>query len=194
MKCEDMQELLALYADGSLDREEVNGVKEHLAACAFCSGELAALQDTLLLVRDTGAPPMPPELHRHIMQGVRREKKRARGNVFWLRFSRPLATAAAVLLIFFAGGNFYLANQYLSMSRMPQSDDMLLENQPESDVAALDERSKEGDGILPADDGNGSSVALPVGTVNNFLYFNGSLIMLGGGLWYYYRRFSRGER
>lgn len=194
MKCEDMQELLALYADGSLDREEANGVKEHLAACAFCCGELAALQNTLLLVREEGTPPMPPELHRHIMQGVSREKKRARGNLFRLRIFRPLATAAAVLLLFFAGGNFFLANQYLSMSRMPQSADMLLENQAEGDVATLDERSKAGDGILPSDDGNGPSVALPVGTVNNFVYFNGSLIMLGGGLWYYYRRFSRGER
>lgn len=194
MKCEDMQELLALYADGSLDREEVNGVKEHLAACAFCCGELVALQNTLFAVREGGAPPVPPELHQHIMQGVSREKKRARGNLLWLRFSRPLAMAAAVLLIFFASGNLYLANQYAGMSRVGHSDDMLQESQPENDVATLDERNKAGDGIHSSDEGYGPSVALPVGTVNNFLYFNGSLIMLGGGLWYYFRRLSRGER
>jgi predicted anti-sigma-YlaC factor YlaD len=192
MKCEDMQELLALYADGSLGRKEVMGVKEHLAACASCSGELAALQDTLLLVREELTPPIPPELHQHIMQGISREKKRknAKGNLSWWRLSRPLATAAAVLLIFFASGNLYLANQY--HGTMPQYD-MLAEGLPESDDAAiLDERSKANE--IDSSDSEEAPVASPPGNVKNFAYFNGSLILLGGGIWYYFRRFSREER
>jgi hypothetical protein len=195
MKCEDMQELLALYADGSLGRKEVMGVKEHLAACASCSGELAALQDTLLLVREELTPPIPPQLHQHIMQGISRERKRknAKGNLPWWRLSRPLATAAAVLLIFFASGNLYLVNQYHGTSRMPRYD-MLAEGLPESDDAAtLDERSKVNELDVTVDS-EGAPMASPPGNLKNFAYFNGSLILLGGGLWYYFRRFSREER
>lgn len=195
MKCVDMQELLALFADGSLHSEKDVEVKQHLAHCSSCREELKALQDALFLVREQAVPPIPPRLHQHIMAGVRKEKKRrnARGHLPWWRLSRPLITAAAVLLIFFAGGNMYLANRYLGMSSAPQFD-MLAERLAESDSTTEDDGVKM-DGETDSPEGSfGSPLAAPTRSFKSFVYFNGFLVILGGGAWYYCKRFPRGER
>ncbi len=208
MKCTELKEHLALYADGSLKGEEALGVQRHLEGCPSCREDLEGLKGMLGLLKAVPEPPVPGKLHRHIMAGIREERERAKRKRAgrWFGMPRTLAAAAAVFLLFFAGGNLYLTAPLMSGST--RSDYGLLESQdaqPRDDVAvagelpeaeagedkaveneAEEERSREG--ALP---GPESRQRNPIG---NIAAYNAALFALGGGLWYYYRRRVQSQR
>jgi len=51
MKCEAARPLLESYLDGELERAAVDGIEAHLATCATCRTELAALERLRDVVR-----------------------------------------------------------------------------------------------------------------------------------------------
>lgn len=71
MSHEEIRELLALYALGSLPESEARVVEAHLEACAGCRLELAELADTLGILGLGAEPASPsPELRRRILGSV----------------------------------------------------------------------------------------------------------------------------
>lgn len=196
MKCPELQESLALYADGSLPAEETPGIEEHLKECAFCRGELETLQEALGFIGKLEAPPVPEGLHLHIMTGIREERKRKHqaGKLSWFGAPKFLATAAAFLLLFFAGGNYYLATQMLPGSAMLRSQAEYGQDET-LDMAGKDTVSVDSEEIPPMDgEAPAPEEALPQrswrqpAAVRNIAAYNALLFALGGGLWYYYRR------
>lgn len=202
MKCTELKEHLALYADGSLKGEEALGVQRHLEGCPSCREDLEGLKGMLGLLKAVPEPPVPGKLHRHIMAGIREERERAKRKRAgrWFGMPRTLAAAAAVFLLFFAGGNLYLTaplmggsprSDYLmeSQEAQPQDDVAVAGELPEADAGkeeAAEERSREG--ALPAPE---SRQRNPIG---NIAAYNAALFALGGGLWYYYRRRVQSHR
>jgi len=105
--CERTRDILPLLILGELDPEESRGVERHLASCASCRGEEAALR-AILATR----PETPADLSERIQARVREElggaaQKRAGGDeVGVLPFSRrrtwvpvwALPAAAVVIL------------------------------------------------------------------------------------------------
>ncbi len=203
MKCSDMQELLALYADDSLEGEDAFRVKQHLDACAFCREELVYLQESLGLLHGQAAPPLPPGLHQHIMAGVREEKRqraKAKGTPgFWLRFPRSMAAAAAVFLMFLVGGNLYLTNQLFGGVVMDAGYRSLDFDNAEEALLASEDESKdlEDDASAPAaqEELTAAQELRRENPIRDIVLYNAALLSLGsGGLWYYYRRKNKSPR
>lgn len=202
MMCRDLQEYLALYADGSLEGEEALQVDKHLAACPRCREELLALQEMLGLIKTVPEPPAPPGLHRHIMAGIKgeKEKHKKRGREYWFGIPRTVAAAAAVFILFFAGGNYYLGASLLD--RSPRADYGVMEElgadsaqlaeapeEMETDERGATEATEATEETLTREE---EPLAAPVSRYDNPLrnltLFNAGLFALGGGFWYYYRR------
>ncbi|HJQ84052.1 MAG TPA: zf-HC2 domain-containing protein, partial [Candidatus Binatia bacterium] len=63
-----VEEMLGLYALGTLDADDVAAVDAHLARCALCAGELASLERTVATLAHAPAPLAPsPETSRRIL-------------------------------------------------------------------------------------------------------------------------------
>jgi hypothetical protein len=199
MNCPDIQENLALYADGSLEGPKERQVREHLKDCVSCREELGAFRAMLNLVQAVPEPPVPSGLHWHIMKGIQAERRRAKRKKAgaWFGLPRALTAAAAAFLLFFAGGNYYLAIPLTTMSPAYSDSDSRAEINKgqkgtdlaaDPDAAATQPEAPPGEdssrnGILPAPAGRP-----PLNPVRNLVFFNGGLFALGGGFWYYYRR------
>jgi len=56
-KCEEITELLAAFADGGLDGAAGEEVERHVAGCAACRSEVAALREALAVVKAGAAAP-----------------------------------------------------------------------------------------------------------------------------------------
>jgi DNA-binding FrmR family transcriptional regulator len=97
------------YVDGALDQVAEAAADEHLAHCAPCASEVAALRRLLTTAADLPLSLEPPV---HLWSNVRRESMEARSSWFdsvW-DLRAPLA-AAAVLLITIASGLTYWATR-----------------------------------------------------------------------------------
>jgi anti-sigma factor RsiW len=95
MEADAFHDLTAAYALDALDPEEARAYEAHLARCARCRDELAALTGAAsALAYAAEAPAPPPELRTRILQQAQRE----RPNVVPLRprWLIPVAAAAAV--------------------------------------------------------------------------------------------------
>lgn len=73
LNCNQCEMLCALVADGELSPEENEMLQEHLQTCAACRDYLAACNAMQDLWKQSEVLP-PPNLHEHIMQGVRKEQ------------------------------------------------------------------------------------------------------------------------
>jgi len=62
MKCEAARSLLESYLDGELNRAAVDELERHLANCAACRAELAALEELRGALRALPRQPAPAEL------------------------------------------------------------------------------------------------------------------------------------
>ena len=97
------------YVDGALDQAAEAVADEHLARCALCASEVAALRRLLTTAAELPLSIEPPH---HLWSRVRRESVDTRssrfGSMWELRV--PLA-AAAVLLISIASGLTYWATR-----------------------------------------------------------------------------------
>lgn len=106
MRCKQVREKLAEYELGGLDEAEAAAVAEHLAECAECQAELAALRRTGELM----APVEPASPPRDLWQGVK-TRMRPRRATAWdalvMRW-RP-ALAAGIALLVLASGLAWLS-------------------------------------------------------------------------------------
>jgi hypothetical protein len=70
MKCFKARRLLGDYLDRRLDPELRQALKHHLAACAECRAELAALRRATDLLHGTAAPTPPPDFGEKIKRSL----------------------------------------------------------------------------------------------------------------------------
>ena len=60
MRCEQVERLLIDYLEGELGETEASAVREHIAECMACAGEVAAFESTRELLRnDAYVEPSP---------------------------------------------------------------------------------------------------------------------------------------
>lgn len=72
------RELLEQHADGSLDREAAQRVKDHLAGCPSCTRELETWRGLYSGLARLPRPATPPALRLRILEAVARESARRR--------------------------------------------------------------------------------------------------------------------
>ncbi|HKE25831.1 MAG TPA: zf-HC2 domain-containing protein [Bryobacteraceae bacterium] len=95
MRCEQWQERIALAAGGDLREAERAGLEAHVAECAPCADELAALQRSLALLREAHEEPMA-EAHFAAVRGRVLAEIDARPRRRW-EWAAALAAAALLL-------------------------------------------------------------------------------------------------
>jgi anti-sigma-K factor RskA len=103
------QELLPAFALGSLDAEDADRVRKHVARCRACREELASFQRvTDRLAAGVPAEDPPAWLESRIMEKVLSSRRR-RSFPEILGVKRPvLAAIAAALIVALGAGNIYL--------------------------------------------------------------------------------------
>lgn len=97
--CKERQSRISALIDGELSEDERTELLLHIAECDECSRTLAAFSAVTAALAEDEAPPQ--ELHRRIMDAVKREspsQKRRRG-----AFLALAALAACLTLVLFAG-------------------------------------------------------------------------------------------
>lgn len=107
MNCDRVRELLSEYLDDVLAPEEAAAMREHLASCAGCSAEFAALERTVELCRALDEVEVPAgfraSLHGRIAaRSSRRGVVGILGRAYRRIPYKGLVAAAAVLIIAFA--------------------------------------------------------------------------------------------
>jgi anti-sigma-K factor RskA len=118
MEHDAYNELTAAYALDALEPDEVAAYEEHLAGCAICQDNLAAMSATMVQLA-YAAPPVdpPPELRERILEAARAERQnvvplRPRGG--WTGARTAVAAAAAIAACLVVGlgiWNVSLSNQ-----------------------------------------------------------------------------------
>ena len=73
MRCDDVRELLALYAGGEGAEDDRPGVEAHLALCAACARELDQVRELRSALSALGTQPLPPGASKAIWGAVRNE-------------------------------------------------------------------------------------------------------------------------
>jgi anti-sigma factor (TIGR02949 family) len=98
MQCDEARPLLEIYLDAELPAAERAALREHLADCAQCGPEAAALERLRDEIRRAApAYRAPPALRAQIRSGLRREASGgARGGVGWLAYAAALLVAVAL--------------------------------------------------------------------------------------------------
>jgi hypothetical protein len=92
-------ELLSAYIDAELSPDDMRQVEEHLAVCETCRREHAELRGISTMVRE-----LPVYLPRRVVEIDAADQRRpANGVAKILEFAKPLAVAALILLVAFAG-------------------------------------------------------------------------------------------
>jgi len=105
-------DLLPAYALGSLDAEDSDRVREHIARCRSCREELASYQEVtgrLALAVPEQEP--PAWLESRIMEKVLSSRRRRSFPEFLGMRLPALAAVAAVLIIALGAGNIYLLSR-----------------------------------------------------------------------------------
>jgi TonB family protein len=108
--CVRIRELLNPYADGELGPDDASAVKAHVAACAECRRELAAIEQLTVLARKAG----PPEVHddywdwqrQQVWRRLRedgRERQRAWRPSVWPRLATLAGALVVVLVVVLVG-------------------------------------------------------------------------------------------
>jgi len=115
MNCKDCQRDLANFLFEP-DSSEASPLREHLAACALCRGELAELQNTMTLLDAWEAPEPSPYFDQKLAVMLREEQAKAPAG--WLerlrarllfntgRQFRPALAGALALAVLAGGGSF----------------------------------------------------------------------------------------
>jgi hypothetical protein len=108
MRCEQVQELLALWAAGDLKATDTLAVDSHLAACSACEELALAWQQDLEAVKSElsaagGAVPDEKSLEVAVAAAVAQREARVGRRAGW---PGRVATAVAALLVFMLVGHF----------------------------------------------------------------------------------------
>jgi anti-sigma factor RsiW len=98
MGCEDVRDLLALFAGGECREDEAGAVESHVALCGPCARELDQYRESRAALASLAEIPAPPGLGKAIWAGVRGElfPKAARPRTPW--FDEVLRYAALLML------------------------------------------------------------------------------------------------
>ena len=99
MGCEDVRDLLALFAGGECREEEAEAVEAHVALCGPCARELDQYRESRAALASLAEIPAPPGLGKAIWSGVRGElfpKTAVRPRTPW--FDEVLRCAALLML------------------------------------------------------------------------------------------------
>lgn len=108
MDCEQVQDRLSEFLEGSLPENEQAGATAHLAECLPCKAMKEGLEETLLLLRSLPPRQAPPDL----LEGIRRRiaQEETPPTALWKKLflpahiKIPLEAAAALLLFFLVYG------------------------------------------------------------------------------------------
>lgn len=101
LNCDELEPLLAPYADDEMTQADRERVVSHLERCRPCAVRAAGQQAARRLLRMRGralAPAAPPGLHMRCAALARRRASRRRGWAAWRGWS--LAAATAVIVVF----------------------------------------------------------------------------------------------
>ncbi len=103
MSCEEIRDLLALFAGGECRRDEAEAVESHVALCGPCARDLDHYRESRAALAALAELPAPPGLGRAIWAGVRGElfPRPARARTPW--FDEALRFAAVLMLGIGAG-------------------------------------------------------------------------------------------
>ncbi|MHB0935777.1 MAG: zf-HC2 domain-containing protein [Armatimonadota bacterium] len=109
MKCPDIEQLAAYQTD-AVNATERRRIDEHVAACATCRHELAALEEVAGMVSALPQPAMPDNLWPGV--AARLEPRRTPVSAWW----RALAGAGMLAVLLFGSVQAYHASQPLPMA------------------------------------------------------------------------------
>jgi hypothetical protein len=98
MNCTEAHDDLVELACGALTGARKQQLEQHLAGCASCRSELAALREVCRLLRATPAPEVHLDVEALYREAARRERRRLRR---WRRLAVAACALAALLLLYF---------------------------------------------------------------------------------------------
>ncbi len=75
--CQELKQQLSGYLDGELDPQLCAELERHLRDCDNCRVVVDTLRKTILLYRDYGRAPAPPEAHARLIHVLNLEKTEA---------------------------------------------------------------------------------------------------------------------
>ncbi|OEH53949.1 anti-sigma factor [Oceanobacillus sp. E9] len=153
MSCnKDYLNLMHIYLDGDISREDESRLRRHLEDCESCQKHFHELNRTITLMCSAERVEAPEGFTENVMENLPSEKKTVKYRR-WFKL-HPMWTAAAIFLVLMAGG---------MISTWTQSTDQLV-------VSAQNELIVEGDTVIvPA------GVTVP----GDVLVKNGDLLLLG---------------
>lgn len=113
MRCRDIQNRFASYADGQLSQNERDQVQAHLRECQSCRASLSEVDHLAAVLLWADSPIVPPDLTFRIMAAARnrvlRESSTSWSPLSWWRLaSAPMHVAAVGVLIVGLGLGFAL--------------------------------------------------------------------------------------
>ncbi|MCK4605908.1 MAG: zf-HC2 domain-containing protein [candidate division Zixibacteria bacterium] len=101
MNCEQYRELISARVDGEIESEELDALEAHLEQCPECAAFARQVKQLQELAADSPLVLMPSEVEEVILSRSNRQQSLWR-RLFsgHYRIPRPLAWAAALLLVF----------------------------------------------------------------------------------------------
>ncbi|WP_026571540.1 anti-sigma factor [Sediminibacillus sp. JSM 1682029] len=118
MSCDkEIVNLMHIYLDGNLSKEQENKLRNHLQSCEACQKHFHELKRTVTMLKSGSEVQAPSGFTAKVMDSLPKEKKRV-GYMRWFK-AHPLITAAAIFFLFMFSGIFSAWNQdgQLSVSK-----------------------------------------------------------------------------
>jgi len=142
MKCDEVQNSLSDFFEGSLSTEKIDEIQSHLSACSRCQGEAEKLTQTRKAIKNLSPVQPPPGFSQRVMERVREEGQKSS---FWQRnfpAIKVIATVNAVALIGVIGITLLLRRgevpQEMKMVMSPSD----IQIAARDDVARLEQESE----------------------------------------------------
>ncbi|WP_153464875.1 anti-sigma factor family protein [Sediminibacillus terrae] len=118
MSCDkEIVNLMHIYLDGNLSKEQENKLRNHLQSCEACQKHFHELKRTVTMLKSGSEVQAPSGFTAKVMDSLPKEKRRV-GYMRWFK-AHPLITAAAIFFLFMFSGIFSAWNQdgQLSVSK-----------------------------------------------------------------------------
>ncbi|SDM93533.1 anti-sigma factor family protein [Sediminibacillus halophilus] len=118
MSCDkEIVNLMHIYLDGNLSKEQENKLRNHLQSCEACQKHFHELKRTVTMLKSSSEIQAPSDFTANVMNSLPKEKRRV-GFMRWFK-AHPIITAAAIFFIFMFSGIFSAWNQdgQLSVSK-----------------------------------------------------------------------------
>ncbi|QTM97931.1 anti-sigma factor [Sediminibacillus dalangtanensis] len=118
MSCDkEIVNLMHIYLDGNLSKEQENKLRNHLQSCEACQKHFHELKRTVTMLKSGSEIQAPSDFTAKVMNSLPKEKRRV-GFMRWFK-AHPIITAAAIFFLFMFSGIFSAWNQdgQLSVSK-----------------------------------------------------------------------------